>query len=174
MALWRRRCLVGAPGRIGAAGLRAVRRTRRLRAVRRTRGLRTRRRRCRAIRGRRRSWMPMLPVMCRRWRWRRWRGRLGIAERDCRDRSHCGDADCSGEEVPYSCLDLRGCRENCGGNRRGDDLRGAVDDLVHGWLLSCSCDTNNNGQFRLILSRFVLFFLGGHKKGGDGMPSPPF
>ena len=148
---------MGGSRRLRPARLRTVRRTRR------RRGRAWRRRRCRAIRGRGRRWRPM-PVMCRRRRWRRRRGRLGVAERDCRDRGHCRDADCSGEEVPYSCLDLRGCRENCGGNRRGDDLRGAVDDLVHGWLLSCACYTNNNDQSHPILSRFVLFSGGKEAK----------
>ncbi len=168
LGAWRRRrCLVGGPGRLGATGCRAVRRTRR--------------RRCRTWRWRwwtigrrwRRRWWPVPPMRRRRWRrgwWRR--GRLGIAERDCRDRGHCGNADCSGEEVPYPCLDLRGCREDCGGNRRGDDLRGAVDDLVHGWLLSCACDTNNNAQSCLILSRFVLFFHDSQKRVGTAIAVP--
>ncbi len=151
--------------RLWAARLRMIRRTRR-RRCRARRG-----RRCRMIRRRGRGWRPMPPVMCRRRRWRR-RGRLGIAKRDCRDRGYCGDTDCSGEEVPYSCLDLRGCREKCGGNRRGDDLRGAVDDLVHGWLLSCACDTNNNAQSCLILSRFVLFFHDSQKRVGTAIAVP--
>ena len=149
--------------RLGATGSRAIRRTRRRR--RRT----WRGRRCRTIgRGRRRRW-PVPPV----WRRRRRRGwrrcRLGVAKRDCRDRGHCGDADCSGDEVAHSCLDLRGCREDCGGNCRGDDLRGAVDDLVHGWLLSCACDTNNNASSRSILSRFVLFFFASARSSAASM-----
>ena len=162
LGVGRRRRLVGSFGRLGTTRLRAIGRTRRRRRWRPMPVM------CR----RRRRWRPM-PVMCRRRRWRRRRGRLGIAERDCRNRGHCRDADCSGEEVPYSCLDLRGCRENCGGNRRGDDLRGAVDDLVHGWLLSCACYANNNDPSRLILSRFVLFFLEGvEKKAGTAIAVP--